>query len=107
MTMVVVTHEMGFAREVANRVMFINDGVIQEEGIPQEILAIQRARDCRSFIKGIVRRNKDGLSGAKEVPRPVFVQQAKNVFCILHQEYLPQAESGRNIVCKMCDCMIR
>ena len=31
MTMVVVTHEMGFAREVANRVMFINDGVIQEE----------------------------------------------------------------------------
>ena len=37
MTMVVVTHEMGFAREVANRVMFINDGVIQEENTPQEI----------------------------------------------------------------------
>lgn len=32
MTMVVVTHEMGFAREVANRVMFINEGVIAEEG---------------------------------------------------------------------------
>ena len=39
MTMVVVTHEMGFAREVANRVMFINDGVIQEENTPQEIFA--------------------------------------------------------------------
>lgn len=34
MTMVVVTHEMGFAREVANRVMFINEGVIAEEGTP-------------------------------------------------------------------------
>ena len=36
MTMVVVTHEMGFAREVASRVMFINDGQIQEENTPQE-----------------------------------------------------------------------
>lgn len=36
MTMVVVTHEMGFAREVASRVMFINDGVIQEENSPKE-----------------------------------------------------------------------
>ena len=39
MTMVVVTHEMGFAREVANRVMFINDGIIQEENTPQEIFS--------------------------------------------------------------------
>jgi len=37
MTMVVVTHEMGFAREVADRVVFIDDGVILEEGAPQEI----------------------------------------------------------------------
>ncbi len=51
MTMVVVTHEMGFAREVANRVMFINDGVIQEENTPQEIfLNIHRVRDCRNFF---------------------------------------------------------
>ena len=35
-TMIVVTHEMGFARNVANRVVFINDGVIQENPTPQE-----------------------------------------------------------------------
>ena len=37
MTMIVVTHEMGFAREVADRVIFMNDGYIEEEGTPQEI----------------------------------------------------------------------
>ena len=37
MTMVCVTHEMGFAREVADRVIFIDDGVILEEGTPEEI----------------------------------------------------------------------
>ena len=39
MTMVVVTHEMGFAREVADRVLFIDDGVILEEGTPEEIFS--------------------------------------------------------------------
>ena len=43
MTMIVVTHEMGFAREVANRVMFINDGVIQEENTPQEIFELPQS----------------------------------------------------------------
>ena len=50
--MVVVTHEMGFAREVANRVMFINEGVIAEEGTPQEIFSAPRARDYRNFYPG-------------------------------------------------------
>ena len=39
MTMVVVTHEMGFAREVADRVLFIDDGIIVEEGTPEEIFS--------------------------------------------------------------------
>ena len=39
MTMVVVTHEMGFAREVATRVLFIDDGKIQEENTPKEFFA--------------------------------------------------------------------
>ena len=82
MTMVVVTHEMGFAREVANRVMFINDGVIQEEGTPQEIFGNPKSQRLGVFIKGIVRRNKDGLSGAKEVPRPVFCATGKE--CVLY-----------------------
>ena len=64
MTMVVVTHEMGFAREVANRVMFINDGVIQEENTPQEILNIHRVRDCRNFIKSIMIMKEKGCAAA-------------------------------------------
>lgn len=38
MTMVIVTHEMGFAREVADRVLFMDGGYIVEEGTPQEVL---------------------------------------------------------------------
>ena len=45
MTMVVVTHEMGFAREVASRVLFMDDGQIKEEAGPQEFLNIQRMHD--------------------------------------------------------------
>ena len=37
MTMVVVTHEMGFAKEVADRVIFMADGIIQEQGTPEQI----------------------------------------------------------------------
>ena len=52
MTMVVVTHEMGFAREVASRVMFINDGQIQEENTPEEFFANpQNPRLCEFLSK--------------------------------------------------------
>ena len=54
MTMVVVTHEMGFAREVANRVMFINDGVIQEENTPEEIFNNPRSPRLREFLSKIL-----------------------------------------------------
>lgn len=52
MTMVVVTHEMGFAREVASRVMFINEGQIQEENTPEEFFAHpQNPRLCDFLSK--------------------------------------------------------
>lgn len=52
MTMVVVTHEMGFAREVASRVMFINEGQIQEENTPAEFFANpQNSRLCDFLSK--------------------------------------------------------
>lgn len=52
MTMVVVTHEMGFAREVASRVMFINEGQIQEENTPKEFFSHRKIRVCASsFLK--------------------------------------------------------
>ena len=50
MTMVVVTHEMGFAREVASRVLFLDDGVIAEEGTPDEIFGAPKCERLQSFL---------------------------------------------------------
>ena len=54
MTMVVVTHEMGFAREVANRVMFINEGVIAEEGTPQEIFSAPKSQRLQELLSRVL-----------------------------------------------------
>ena len=50
MTMVVVTHEMGFAREVATRVLFIDEGKIQEENSPKEFFANPKNKRLREFL---------------------------------------------------------
>ena len=50
MTMVVVTHEMGFARDVADRVIFMADGVIVEEGTPAEIFASPKEERTKEFL---------------------------------------------------------
>ena len=54
MTMIIVTHEMGFAREVADRVMFINDGVIQEENTPQEFFANPQHPRLKEFLSKVL-----------------------------------------------------
>jgi polar amino acid transport system ATP-binding protein len=54
MTMVVVTHEMGFAREVADRVIFMYDGVIAEEGTPDEIFNSPKHPKLQQFLKSIL-----------------------------------------------------
>ena len=54
MTMVVVTHEMGFAREVATRVMFIDEGKIQEENTPQEFFANPKNPRLREFLSKVL-----------------------------------------------------
>lgn len=54
MTMVVVTHEMGFAREVANRVMFINEGIIQEENTPEQIFSAPKNPRLREFLSKVL-----------------------------------------------------
>lgn len=54
MTMVVVTHEMGFAREVASRVMFINDGQIQEENTPEEFFAHPKHPRLCDFLSKVL-----------------------------------------------------
>ena len=54
MTMLVVTHEMGFAREVCDRIVFIDDGVIVEEGPPEEFFANAQSERAREFVDKII-----------------------------------------------------
>ncbi|MBR4796868.1 MAG: amino acid ABC transporter ATP-binding protein [Spirochaetia bacterium] len=54
MTMAVVTHEMGFAREVADRVLFIDGGVIAEEGTPEEIFEHPKCERLQQFLKAVL-----------------------------------------------------
>jgi polar amino acid transport system ATP-binding protein len=54
MTMVVVTHEMGFAREVADRVLFMDGGVIVEQGTPQDIFANPREERTKIFLRKVL-----------------------------------------------------
>jgi polar amino acid transport system ATP-binding protein len=54
MTMLVVTHEMAFAREVADRVVFMDEGVIVEQGRPDEVVGQPREERTRTFLKRIL-----------------------------------------------------
>ncbi|MBO5785912.1 MAG: amino acid ABC transporter ATP-binding protein [Clostridia bacterium] len=54
MTMIVVTHEMGFAREVSNRVIFLDDGVIAEEGAPAELFGNPKCERLKTFLSKVL-----------------------------------------------------
>jgi octopine/nopaline transport system ATP-binding protein len=54
-TMLLVTHEMGFAREVANRVIFLHQGVIEEDGPPAEVFGKPKSERCRQFLASQLR----------------------------------------------------
>ena len=54
MTMVVVTHEMGFAREVSDRVMFMDEGVILEEGTPEELFGSPKHPRTIDFLNKVL-----------------------------------------------------
>ena len=54
MTMAVVTHEMGFAREVGDRVLFVDQGVIMEEGTPEEIFSRPKGERTKEFLSKIL-----------------------------------------------------
>ena len=54
MTMIVVTHEMGFAREVANRVVFLDNGVLAEEGTPDEIFNNPKSERLKTFLSKVL-----------------------------------------------------
>ena len=53
-TMIVVTHEMGFAREVSDRVIFIDEGVIMEEGNPKEFFSNPTNERLKRFLKKVL-----------------------------------------------------
>jgi ABC-type polar amino acid transport system ATPase subunit len=53
MTMVIVTHEMGFAREVADQVMFLDQGVIVESGLPEQIFESPKEERTRQFLSQV------------------------------------------------------
>ena len=73
MTMVVVTHEMGFARDVADRVIFMADGVVVEEGSPQQMFSAPKNDRTRQFLQSILERNAelgDEAATPPSEPRP-------------------------------------
>ena len=53
MTMMVVTHEMAFAREVADQVVFMDDGTVVESGTPDEVLGNPREKRTKSFLSSL------------------------------------------------------
>ncbi len=55
MTMIIVTHEMAFAKEVSDRVIFMADGIIQEEGTPQQIFEHPQNERTQNFLKSMLR----------------------------------------------------
>ena len=57
-TMVVVTHEMEFARNVANRVIFMENGIVVEEGPAEQILSDPKQEATRRFLKRILRKEE-------------------------------------------------
>jgi ABC-type polar amino acid transport system ATPase subunit len=73
MTMVVVTHEMDFARDVADRVVFMADGAVVEEGTPQVVFTKPRSPRTRQFLHSVLNRN----GGSDELP-PVEPAHATN-----------------------------
>ena len=58
MTMVIVTHEMAFAREVSDRVVFMDSGVIVEEGTPEEIFGHPKNERTRAFLSRYLQGSK-------------------------------------------------
>ena len=58
LTMIIVTHEMTFARDVANKVVFMDDGVIVEEGAPQQIFTAPKQERTREFLSRMLNESQ-------------------------------------------------
>lgn len=58
MTMIIVTHEMGFAKSVSDKIVFMADGIIEEEGDPVQIITAPKSEKLKTFLRGVA--EKDG-----------------------------------------------
>ena len=70
MTMMVVTHEMAFAREVADRVLFMDGGVIVEEGPPDQVIGAPREERTREFLQRVLDPTHAAVGAGHDEPRP-------------------------------------
>ena len=71
MTMMVVTHEMAFARDVADRVVFMDGGVVVEQGPPQEVLGAPKHERTRAFLSRVLDPTRVAQLGQPEqTPEP-------------------------------------
>ena len=59
MTMIIVTHEMAFARDVADRVVFMDEGMIVEQGAPDVLLTAPSHERTRSFLRRVIERSEN------------------------------------------------
>lgn len=73
MTMIVVSHEMGFARDVASRVVFVDGGVIVEEGDPRQVFTNPREERTKTFLKKILQANNQGYAHHDQPAQPQSV----------------------------------
>jgi ABC-type polar amino acid transport system ATPase subunit len=56
MTMMVVTHEIGFARQVGDRVVFMDEGIVQEDGPPDEVLLNPQNERTQKFLQAVLQQ---------------------------------------------------
>jgi polar amino acid transport system ATP-binding protein len=70
MTMMVVTHEMAFAREVADRVIFMDDGLLVEEGAPEQVIGSPTEARTREFLQRVLDPTHARVGGALHENEP-------------------------------------
>ncbi|MDF2095573.1 ABC transporter ATP-binding protein [Aquibaculum arenosum] len=63
-TMIIVTHEMGFAREVSSEVIYLHQGRIEEQGPPEQVFGSPRSERCRQFLASHLSRDRNGPTAA-------------------------------------------
>jgi polar amino acid transport system ATP-binding protein len=77
MTMIVVTHEMGFAREVADRVVFMDGGVVVEEGPPNEVISNPQHERTRSFLQRMRQEDEAQDQASRDTGEPATTEGAR------------------------------